>query len=109
MIGLRKLHRIVGLVIVPLVLLQVVGGVLLRLQVQSPLLYNVHTWFKYGPAALAVLGVVVALLLGLGLATQAVSGVIMYLNLSIQQARRRAKAKAAAASAAGTPIPPSAA
>ncbi len=91
MMGLRKLHRIVGLAIAPLVLLQVAGGVLLRLKVQSSFFYNVHTWFKYRPAAaLAILGAVVATLLGLSLATQAVSGTVMYLSLRIQQAKRKA-------------------
>jgi hypothetical protein len=89
--GLRKLHRIVGLCIAPLVLLQVVGGVLLRLDVQSPFFYNVHTWFKYGPVAgMAIAGAVVAVLLGLALGTQAVSGAVMYVGLKIQQARRKA-------------------
>jgi uncharacterized iron-regulated membrane protein len=101
MIGLRKLHRILGVWIALLVLLQVTGGMLLRLGVFSSFFYTVHTWFKYVPTrTLAVSGAVVAVLLGLSLATQAVSGVIMYLNMKVQQAKRKAKAKAAAAAAA---------
>lgn len=96
MIGLRKLHRILGVWIAALVVLQVVGGMLLRLKVQSSFFYNIHTWFKYSPAAvLTILGAVVAILLGLSLGTQAVSGVIMYINMKVQQARRKAKLKAA--------------
>lgn len=88
---LRKLHRVLGLWIALLVLLQVVGGLLLRLNVPSPFFYSIHTWFKYGPAgAPAVLGAAIAVLLGLGLATQAVSGVVMYVNLKVQPARRKA-------------------
>jgi hypothetical protein len=91
MMGLRKLHRVMGLVIVPLVLLQVLGGLLLRIKIQSPFFYNVHTWFKYGPdTGLATTGAVVAVLLGLALGTQAVSGAVMYLGLKVQQAKRRA-------------------
>jgi hypothetical protein len=98
MIGLRKLHRVLGMWIALLVLLQVTGGVLLRLQVSSPFFYTVHTWLKYSHTKLLVWsGAAVAVLLGLSLATQAVSGIIMYLNMKVQQAKRKAKAKAAAA------------
>jgi hypothetical protein len=95
MIGLRKLHRIVGVWIALLVLLQVTGGMLLRLGVVTSFIYNIHTWFKFVPKpALAIPGAVIAILLGLSLGTQAVSGVIMYISLKVQQARRKARLKA---------------
>ncbi len=109
MIGLRKLHRILGVWIAVLVLLQVTGGMLLRLKVPSPFFYNVHTWFKYSQVpVLEVLGIVVALLLGLSLGTQAVTGVTMYINLKVQQARRKAKLKAAPPPQPAPPPPPAA-
>jgi hypothetical protein len=106
MIGLRKLHRILGVWIAVLVVLQVLGGMLLRLGVTSSLVFNFHTWFKFVQTkALAVPGAVIAIVLGLSLGTQAVSGVIMYVNLKVQQAKRKAKLKA---SPPPRPAPPAA-
>jgi uncharacterized iron-regulated membrane protein len=93
MIALRKLHRVLGLTIAPLVLLQAVGGVLLRLKVTSPFLYSIHTWYKYNPGLVPAIGVVtiaVAVLLGLSLTVQAVSGAVMYINMRVMQAKRKA-------------------
>jgi hypothetical protein len=95
MIWLRKFHRILGVWIALLVLLQVTGGMLLRLGVTSSFIFNIHTWFRFLKVpALAIPGVVIAILLGMSLGTQAVSGVIMYINLKVQQAKRKAKLKA---------------
>jgi|GEM_PF-2061160 len=95
MIGLRKLHRVTAVWIAPQVLLQAAGGTRLRLDGTTPFFLTVHAWFKSVNArALEIPGAVVAVLLGLGLMVQAVTGFIMYVNLKVQQARRRARLKA---------------
>jgi hypothetical protein len=91
MIGLRKLHLIVGFTLVPFVLITAGTGLYILLTNNyQPLRW--HSWFKYG-------GVVLAL----GLLFLAVSGGILYTSMRIQQWKRKAKAKP---TAAPKPTPP---
>ncbi|MCX6842972.1 MAG: hypothetical protein NTX53_11895 [candidate division WOR-3 bacterium] len=86
MIQLRKLHLIIGFVLVPFLFIQAVTGFAQVLGMFPSLAVRLHSWhviFRY-------LGLVVAT----GLAFLAVSGCILYLTMRIQQAKRRAKAKA---------------
>jgi hypothetical protein len=86
MIGLRKLHLIIGFTLVPFVLITAGTGLYILLTNNyQPLRW--HAWFKYGGVALA-----------LGLLFLGVSGGILYTTMRIQQWKRRAKAKVAAAS-----------
>jgi hypothetical protein len=92
MIGLRKLHLIIGFTLVPFLFITAGTGLYILLTNNyQPLRW--HAWFKYGGMALA-----------LGLLFLAVSGGILYLNMRIQQWKRNARAKAAA-----VPKPPPAA
>lgn len=82
MIGLRKLHLIVGFTLVPFLLVTAVTGFIYLLM---PRLYHVlrwHGWFKWGGLALAA-----------GLAFLAISGGVLYLNMRIQQWKRKAARK----------------
>ncbi len=91
MIGLRKLHLIVGFTLVPFLLVTTGTGLYILLTNNyQPLRW--HGWFKWGGLILAV-----------GIVFLAVSGGILYLSMRIQQWKRRAKAKAAADAA---PKPP---
>jgi multisubunit Na+/H+ antiporter MnhB subunit len=84
MIGLRKLHLIIGFTLVPFLLVTAVTGLYILLTNNyQPLRW--HAWFKYGGMVLA-----------LGLLFLAVSGGILYLSMRIQQWKRKAKAAAAA-------------
>jgi len=92
MIGLRKLHLIIGFTLVPFLFITAGTGLYILLTNDyRPLRW--HAWFKYGGMALAF-----------GLLFLAVSGGILYLNVRIQQWKRNARAKAAA-----VPKPPPAA
>jgi hypothetical protein len=85
MIGLRKLHLIIGFTLVPFLLITAGTGLYILLTNNyQPLRW--HAWFKYGGMVLAI-----------GLLFLAVSGGILYLTMRIQQWKRGAKAKAAAA------------
>ncbi len=85
MIGLRKLHLVVGFTLVPFVLITAGTGLYILLTNNyQPLRW--HAWFKYG-----------GVLLALGLLFLAVSGGILYSTMRIQQWKRKAKAKPAAA------------
>lgn len=89
---LRKLHLYIGFAMVPLVIVQALTGLLLRVKVTNALIHSVHTWFKYrfDFAELGrVVGVVAGVLIGAGLLFLAVSGAVLYLNMRIQQWRRR--------------------
>jgi uncharacterized iron-regulated membrane protein len=84
MIGLRKLHLVIGFTLVPFLLVTAVTGFIYLL---APRFYHVlrwHGWFRWGGLVLAG-----------GLAFLAISGAILYLNMRIQQWKRKAKAKAA--------------
>ena len=85
MIGLRKLHLVIGFTLVPF-LLVTAGTGLYSLLTNDYQHLRWHGWFKYGGMALA-----------LGLLFLAVSGGILYTTMRIQQWKRKAKAKAAAA------------
>ncbi len=86
MIGLRKLHLVIGFVLVPFLFIQAVTGFAQVLGVFPPLVVRFHSWM----VIVRYFGLVVAT----GLAFLAVSGGILYLSTRIQQARRKAKAKA---------------
>lgn len=91
MIFLRKLHLYVGFTLVPLVFIQALTGLLLRLGISSSLLHMVHTWFKYKfdfTALVRVIGLVVGVVVAAGLVILAVSGAILYFNMRIQKAKR---------------------
>jgi uncharacterized iron-regulated membrane protein len=97
MIQLRKLHLLIGFVLVPFLFIQALTGFVQVLGKFPSLVVRFHSWyiiFRY-------FGLIVAT----GLAFLAVTGGILYLNTSIQQAKRKARAKAAAAA----PKPPPAA
>jgi uncharacterized iron-regulated membrane protein len=86
MMGLRKLHLVIGFTLVPFLLVTAVTGFIYLL---APRLYHVlrwHGWFRWGGLVLAA-----------GLAFLAISGAILYLNMRIQQWRRRAAKKKQAA------------
>jgi uncharacterized membrane protein YciS (DUF1049 family) len=92
---LRKLHLAIGFSLVPLVIIQAVTGLLLRLRLAGGPLHTLHTWFKYQFAftrAVQVAGTVLGVLTAVGLLYLAVSGSVLYLNMRISQARRRRKA-----------------
>ena len=91
MIFLRKLHHYVGFTLVPLILIQALTGLLLRLRISSSLLHAVHTWFKYRldfAAFVRVIGLVVGVVVAVGLVILAVSGATLYLNVRVQSAKR---------------------
>jgi len=82
MVLLRRLHLIVGFTLAPLLLLQAVTGFILR-------------WGDYGPVRLhnwQVISRHVAYVLAVGLAFLAVSGVVLYVNMRLQQWKRRRRA-----------------
>lgn len=84
MIGLRKLHLVIGFTLVPFLLVTAVTGFIYLL---APRLYHVlrwHGWFKWGGLVLAT-----------GLAFLAFSGAILYLNMRVQQWKRKAQKKQA--------------
>lgn len=87
MIGLRKLHLIIGFTLVPFLFIQAVTGFAQVLGMFPPLVVRLHSWH----IIVRYFGQVVAT----GLAFLAVSGGILYLSMRIQQAKRKAKAKAA--------------
>lgn len=81
MLGLRRWHRWVGIVIAPLLLSQAVTGFMLRAGLGTRLVFGLHTWslvLKYIAYALAT-----------GLAFMAVTGPVMFFILQTQQRRRR--------------------
>jgi uncharacterized iron-regulated membrane protein len=86
LIRLRKLHLVIGFVLVPFMFIQAVTGFAQVLGMFPPLVVRLHSW----RIIVHYFGLVVAT----GLAFLAVSGGILYLTMRIQQARRRAKAKA---------------
>jgi len=88
MIGLRKLHLVVGFTLVPFLLVTATTGFIYLL---APRLYHVlrwHGWFRWGGLVLAA-----------GLAFLAISGAVLYLNMRIQQWKRKAQKKQAAKTA----------
>lgn len=96
MIQLRKLHLLIGFILVPFLFIQALTGFVQVLGMFPSLVVRFHSWviiFRY-----------FGLLVATGLAFLAVTGCILYLNTSIQQAKRKARAKAAA-----VPKPPPAA
>jgi uncharacterized iron-regulated membrane protein len=91
---LRKLHLWTGFSLVPLVIIQAVTGLLLRLKVSSALLHTVHTWFKYSydfTGFARGVGVVLGVLTAVGVFLLSVTGAVIYTNTRIQQWRRRKK------------------
>jgi hypothetical protein len=81
MIGLRKLHLIIGFTLVPFLLITAGTGVYILLT-NSYSTLRWHSWFKWGGVALAS-----------GLVFLAVSGGILYLTMRIQQWKRKAARK----------------
>jgi hypothetical protein len=79
LIGLRKIHLVVGFTLVPFILITAGTAVLILVTQQFYGLLKWHMWFRWG-------GVV----LGAGLVFLAISGAILYLNMRIQQWKRRA-------------------
>ncbi len=103
MIQLRKLHLLIGFILVPFLFIQALTGFVQVLGMFPRLVVRFHSWtivFRYFGLAVAT-----------GLGFMAVTGGIIYLSQRIQQAKRKAKAKAAAAAAAAAaaPNPPPAA
>lgn len=99
MLLLRKLHLYVGFALVPLVLLQAVTGLLLRVRVSSAFLHTVHTWFKYRVDLVHMaktIGPIVGIVTAAGLTFLAVSGATVYISMRIQQWRRRARRRGGA-------------
>jgi len=95
MMLLRKLHLYVGFALVPLILVQALTGLLLKLNLSNQLVHTLHTWFKYrfdftrlALTAGKVLGIAIAA----GLVFLALSGGVLYVSMRIQQARRRRRA-----------------
>ena len=89
MIQLRKLHLLIGFILVPFLFIQAVTGFVQVLGMFPRLVVRFHSWtivFRYFGLAVAT-----------GLAFLAVSGCVLYLSTRIQQAKRKAKALAAAA------------
>ncbi|GEM_PF-718672 len=89
MIQLRKLHLLIGFILVPFLFIQAVTGFVQVLGMFPHLVVILHSWrviFRYFGLAVAT-----------GLAFLAVTGGIIYLNTTIQQARRKARMRAAAA------------
>ena len=85
MIGLRKLHLIIGFTLVPFLFITAGTGLYILLTNNyQPLRW--HAWFKYGGMVLA-----------LGLLFLAVSGAILYTTMRIQQAKRKAAQRKQAA------------
>ena len=97
MIQLRKLHLLIGFVLVPFLLIQAVTGFMQVLGMFPSLVVRLHSW--------VIIFRSFGLLVATGLAFLAVTGCILYLSQRIQQAKRKAKAKAAAAAAAPKPPP----
>jgi uncharacterized iron-regulated membrane protein len=89
MIGLRKLHLIVGFTLVPFLLVTAVTGFTYLLFPRYHQVLRWHGWFRWGGLVLAG-----------GLAFLAISGAILYLTMRIQQFRRRKR------QAAKPPAPP---
>jgi len=97
MMFLRKLHLYIGFTLVPLVVIQAVTGLLLRLRISSALLHTVHTWFKYSydfTGFVRGVGKALGVLTAVGLFLLAVTGAILYMNMRTQQWKRRARRKA---------------
>jgi len=85
LIGLRKLHLIIGFTLVPFLFITAGTGLYILLTNNyQPLRW--HAWFKYGGMVLA-----------LGLLFLAVSGAILYTTMRIQQAKRKAAQRKQAA------------
>ena len=97
MIQLRKLHLLIGFVLVPFLFIQAVTGFMQVLGMFPSLVVRLHSW--------VIIFRSFGLLVATGLAFLAVTGCILYLSQRIQQAKRKAKAKAAAAAAAPKPPP----
>jgi uncharacterized iron-regulated membrane protein len=100
MIQLRKLHLLIGFILVPFLFIQAVTGFVQVLGMFPPLVVRLHSWviiFRF-----------FGLLVATGLAFLAVTGCILYLSQRIQQAKRKAKAKAAASTAAAPKPTPTA-
>jgi len=97
MIQLRKLHLLIGFILVPFLFIQAVTGFVQVLGMFPSLVVRLHSWviiFRF-----------FGLLVATGLAFLAVTGCILYLSQRIQQATRKARAKATAAVAAPKPPP----
>ena len=77
MIQLRKLHLLIGFILVPFVLVTAATGLII-LTTGNYQLIRLHSWFKWG-----------GMVLGTGLVFLAISGGILYLTVRIQQARRK--------------------
>jgi len=92
LIQLRKLHLIIGFVLVPFLFIQAVTGFAQVLGMFPSLVVRFHSWsiiFRY-----------FGLLVATGLAFLAVSGGILYLSMRIQQARRKSAQRKQAAKTA---------
>jgi uncharacterized iron-regulated membrane protein len=85
LIQLRKLHLIIGFVLVPFLFIQAVTGFAQVLGMFPRLVVRLHSW----SIIVRYFGLVVAT----GLAFLAVSGGILYLTMRIQQAKRKAAHK----------------
>jgi uncharacterized iron-regulated membrane protein len=84
---LRKLHLYVGVVLALFLLVQAVTGFLLRLRVSGPATHLVHTWLKYARSGQGI-GLLVGLVISVGLAWLAISGVILFVSTQTQKAKR---------------------
>jgi len=89
LIQLRKIHLIIGFVLVPFLFVQAVTGFAQVLGMFPPLVVRLHSWH----IIVRYFGLVVAT----GLAFLAVSGGILYLTMRIQQAKRKSAQRKQAA------------
>ena len=89
---LRKLHLYVGIVLALFLLVQAVTGFLLRLRLSGPVSHLVHTWLKYAQSGQGI-GLFVGLVLAVGLAWLAISGVMLFVNTQLQKAKRAKRLK----------------
>jgi hypothetical protein len=92
---IRKLHRLVGVVVVPLVLVQAVTGLFLRLRLGGPSFHALHSWFKYIQGGQGI-GLVISAVVAVGLVWMVVTGTALFVSLQVQKAKR-ARRRAAGA------------
>jgi uncharacterized iron-regulated membrane protein len=95
LIQLRKLHLVIGFILVPFLFIQALTGFVQVLGMFPSLVVRFHSWY--------IIYRYFGLLVATGLAFLAVTGCILYLSQRIQQWKRNARAKAAAAAAAPKP------
>ena len=84
---IRKLHRIIGAIVGPFLLVTAVAGLLTIAGYFNPTVFRLHNWRIVG----SWLGIVVAS----GLALQVITGFILLVQLRLQQFRRWRRKRAA--------------